>query len=122
MTENKNLFGFDGVIGRRNFILNYLIIAIIMTLITMVVNYIVIINSLTSYLPYISISARILTVFLLYPSIERRLLDISLSKDKGIMFYINLSLIILLLCMFPVFNIFIILMLLIYRGHSDRAN
>ena len=115
MEINNTFWGYEGVIGRRGFIANYLIITIII-MITSSIFYTIgfFFNSLLTK-TQIDLFTNVLTIFLLYPSLDRRLRDLTGKQERDINFYLLLALIVVMLCI-PIINFFTILGLFLVEG------
>ena len=115
MEINNSFWGYDGVIGRRGFIANYLIITIItMVLSIFIYSFAIFAVSIFSKVQ-IDVFINVLTIFLLYPSLDRRIRDLTGKEDRDLNFYLLLALIVVLLCI-PLFNFFTLLGLFLVEG------
>lgn len=113
--ENKKLLSFDGVIGRRGFIINYLFISIIVSVVSMIINL-----SLLAFAPHffnqsLQVVTNTVSIFLLYPTLERRIKDIFGNTERDMNFYLLMIMTVIGLCV-PLVNFFVIIALMVAEG------
>lgn len=115
MEINNTFWGYDGVIGRRGFIANYLIICIITMLLSIFIYSYAIFASAIFSKAQIDVFINVLTIFLLYPSLDRRIRDLTGKEERDANFYLLLAFIVVMLCV-PLINFFTLLGLFVVEG------
>ncbi len=90
MEENKKLLSMEGVLGRRNFIINYLIVSVIVNFIFnspailyLLINPAVLANLTSSGTTWWLLIGEVITAVLLFPSIVRRIRDIAPEQSEN---------------------------------------
>ena len=112
--ENNKFLSLDGVIGRRGFILNYLLVTIIVGIISIALNTLFLV-----FFPalYSSCNAgiSIISIFLLYPSIERRVKDMFGNPERDMNFYLLMCAFVIGMCI-PLIKFFVTIALMAAEG------
>ena len=115
MEINNTFWGYEGVIGRRGFITNYLILTVITIIISAFIYTFGFFFSSFFSKAQIDVFINLFTIFLLYPSLDRRIRDLTGKQERDINFYLLLAVIVIMLCI-PLLNFFTLLALFIVEG------
>ncbi len=113
--ENNKLLSFDGVIGRRGFIINYLAITVIICVVSICLNIILLTLAPSLYNAGLKVILNTASIFLLYPSLERRIKDIFELSERDMNFYLLMLATIFGLCV-PLINLFVLIALMAAEG------
>ena len=115
MAVNNTFWGYDGVIGRRGFIANFLIITIVIMVLSIFIYSYAIFAAAMFSKAQIDVFMNVLTIFLLYPSLDRRIRDLTGKEERDINFYLLLAFIVIMFCI-PLINFFTLLGLCVVEG------
>lgn len=113
--ENNKFLSFEGVIGRRGFIVNFLLITVIICVASIFLNILLFTVNFPLFNPKLDIILNMVAIFLLYPSLERRIKDIFGKDERDLNLYLLMFMTIIGLCI-PLINLCILIALMVAEG------